>query len=130
MSPSASSAQNGDGGGCLSRIEQSYNGLADTARRVADVVLQQPVAAVGLSITELARRSTVSDTTVLRFARGLGYQGYRQFALALAAAVADPTDHALDVHIADDDDLTVVVQKVFSAEAQALEKAPQTIDRQ
>lgn len=120
--------QRGDATECLTRIEQAYNGLAETARRVADTVLQQPAAVVGLSITELAQRSRVSDTTVLRFARALGYQGYRQFALALAASVADPVDRALDVRIEDDDDLPAVVRKVFNAEARALTKAPQTID--
>ncbi len=115
---------------CLKRIEQAYNGLADTARRVADSILQQPAAVVGLSITDLARRSNVSDTTVLRFVRALGYQGYRQFALALAASVADPEDHSLDVHIEDEDDVAAVVRKVFLAEAQALMKAPQTLAAQ
>ncbi|MDB5075926.1 MAG: transcriptional regulator [Chloroflexi bacterium] len=130
MSTSALSenGQRNAGVDCLTRIEQAYNGLAETARRVADSILQQPVAAVGLSITELAHRSKVSDTTVLRFVRALGYQGYRQFALALAASVADPEDRALDVNITDDDDLIAVVKKVFVAEAQALVKAPQTID--
>jgi len=116
------------GNNCLGRIEQAYSGLAETARQVADCILRQPAAAVGLSITELAQRSAVSDTTVLRFARALGYQGYRQFGLALAASLADPIDRALDVHITDEDDLSMVVQKVFMAEAHALMKAPRTID--
>jgi DNA-binding MurR/RpiR family transcriptional regulator len=122
----ADGAQSSD---CLGRIEQAYNGLAETARLVADSILQQPAAALGLSITELAQRSKVSDTTVLRFARAVGYQGYRQFALALAASVAEPVDRALDVNIDNEDDLSTVVQKVFNAEAQALIKAPRTIDR-
>lgn len=116
---------------CLSRIEQAYNGLVETARRVADYILQQPTEAVGLSITELAERGGVSDTTVLRFVRGLGYRGYRQFALALAASVTNATDAGgLDVEIGDADDLITIAQKVFVAEAQALAKAWQTIDTQ
>ncbi|MGH2347473.1 MAG: MurR/RpiR family transcriptional regulator [Chloroflexota bacterium] len=114
---------------CLRRIEETYSGLAETARQVADRILQQPEEAVGLSITELAQRSKVSDTTVLSFARAVGYQGYRQFALALAASVVEPVEPALDVHITDEDDLNSVVRKVFIAEAQALIKAPRTIDR-
>lgn len=119
------------GAGCLSRIEQAYHGLPATARRVADQVLQQPAATVGLSITALAQCSGVSDTTVLRFVRGLGYRGYRQFALALAASVPDPADdRALNVDIADQDNLATITRKVFVAEAQALAKAWQTIDAQ
>jgi len=114
---------------CLTRIEQAYNGLVETARRVADYILQQPSAAVGLSITELAECSRVSDTTVLRFVRSLGYRGYRDFSLALAAsATTTPATNGLDVDIGDADDLPTIVQKVFAAEAQALSKAWQTID--
>lgn len=116
------------GSTCLRRIEQAYGSLGETVRQVADCILRQPAAAVGLSITELAQRSAVSDTTVLRFARALGYQGYRQFALALAVSVSEPIDTALDVHITNEDDLSTVVQKVFMAEAHALMKAPRTID--
>jgi DNA-binding MurR/RpiR family transcriptional regulator len=128
-SPLGSAARRADVAECLTRVEQAYGTLAETGRRVADTILRDPAAAVGLSITELAQRSRVSDTTVLRFVRAIGYQGYRQFALALAAAVAEPVDRALDVKIEDDDDLLAVVQKVFNAEASALIKAPQTIDR-
>ncbi len=114
---------------CLARIERAYNGLVETARRVADYILQQPSDAVGLSITELAERSGVSDTTVLRFARSLGYRGYRDFSLALAASMTNtPADGGLAVDIGDADDFPVIVQKVFAAEAQALSKAWQTID--
>jgi RpiR family carbohydrate utilization transcriptional regulator len=113
---------------CLSRIEQAYNRLPETAQRVADCILQQPAEAVGLSITELAERSGVSDTTVLRFARGLGYRGYRQFALALAASVTgNGAERALDVDIGEADDQATIVRKVFAAEAAALAKAWQTI---
>lgn len=127
--PTVARAEDARSTNCLRRLEHAYSGLAETARQVADCILQQPEAAVGLSITELAQRSKVSDTTVLRFARALGYQGYRQFALALAASVAEPVEPALDMHITDEDDLSSVVQKVFIAEAQALIKAPRTLDR-
>ncbi len=128
----ASGTRDSGGVGCLSRIEHAYGGLAETARRIADSILQQPASAVGLSITDLAHLSGVSDTTVLRFVRGLGYGGYREFALALAAAVLGPgreqtTDHALDVQITEDDDLVAITRKVFAAEAEALAKAWQTI---
>src|SRR6185437_3116098 len=45
------------------------------------------------------------------------------------ASMAEPIEPALDMHITDEDDLSSVVQKVFIAEAQALIKAPRTIDR-
>jgi RpiR family transcriptional regulator, carbohydrate utilization regulator len=117
---------------CVSRVERAYPALSGTARRVAEYILQHPSEAVGLSITELGRLSDVSETTVLRFVRRLGYSGYRQFALALASS-QPKREHplpeaALQVDIADDDEPEAIAQKVFAAEAQALSTAWQTIE--
>lgn len=128
-SRAAAAAQTDELTSCLARIEQSYGHLAETVRRVADVVLHRPADIVGLSISEVARLAEVSDTTVLRFARGLGYSGYRQFALALAATVVGSSpEPPLDVDIQDADDIATITRKVYTAEADALAKAWQTID--
>ena len=37
------------------------------------------------SITEIARELDIADATVLRFCRALGFEGYRDFRMALAA---------------------------------------------
>ncbi len=113
---------------CLIRIEQAYGRLSGAARLVADFVLRHPGQSVGLSIIELARLSQASETSVLRFARSLGYSGYRHFALALASSVTAHPELPLQVDIEDHDDATAVVHKVFAAEGQALADAWQTID--
>ncbi len=115
---------------CLARIERAHGSLPETARQVADYVLQHPAESVGLSITELARLSQVSETTVLRFGRALGYRGYRQFALALASSATAHPEPLLMVDIEESDDATTVVRKVFAAEGQALADAWQTLDAQ
>ena len=115
---------------CLSRVERAYAGLGEKARRVAGHILQHPSESVGMSITELARLSDVSETTVLRFARRLGYRGYREFTLALASSLRTNDDHTLEVDISDADELTTVVRKVFAAEAQALANAWKTVEVQ
>lgn len=125
----AEAAQIEELGACLARVEQGYGRLAETTRRVADVILHRPADVVGLSISELARLSGVSDTTVLRFTRGLGYSGYRQFGLALAAAVMSTApEPPLDADIRDSDDIAAITRKVFAAEADALAKAWQAMD--
>ncbi|NLT42504.1 MAG: MurR/RpiR family transcriptional regulator [Anaerolineae bacterium] len=114
--------------GSLSRIERAYSGLGETRRRVAEYVLQHPTESVGLSIVELARLSGVSESTVLRFARELGYGGYREFALALASSRRDDPDRTLQVDVTETDEPTTILQKVFAAEARALTGAWKTIE--
>ncbi len=113
---------------CLARIGQARKGPSEMAQQIAEVILRDPAAIVGLSITELAGRCSVSETSILRFARGLGYRGYRQFALALASATAEPQAQALALELGESDEPATVLEKVFAAEAKALSIAWQTVD--
>jgi len=116
----------------MARVERAYPSLTGSSRHVAEYLLQHPADSVGLSITELGERSGVSETTVLRFVRRLGYSGYRQFALALASSQPRPEhaggEAALPLSISESDDPAVIARKVFAAEAQALANAWQTLD--
>jgi len=62
--------------------------LRRSERKVADYVLAHPDSSVPLGISALAEASGVSDPTVLRFCRALGYDGFQTFKLALARASA------------------------------------------
>lgn len=59
--------------------------LSRAERRVSDVILNDPWAAIHSSISTIARRAGVSDPMVLRFCRALGYRGFVDFKLAVAA---------------------------------------------
>ncbi len=66
-------------------IEAAYTRLSPSQRRLAEYLLAGYDEAAFLASTELARRVRTSDSTVVRFARALGYQGYP----AMRAALAD-----------------------------------------
>lgn len=65
------------------RIQGVYGGLRPSEKKVADFLLRDLQAAAGLSITELASRAQVSQPTIIRFARALGFGGYREFRFVL-----------------------------------------------
>ena len=54
-------------------------------RRVAEQVLTDPAAAARATIVELAERSGTSPATVTRFCRALGFDGYADLRLGIAA---------------------------------------------
>ena len=116
---------------CVSKIEQNYSRLEGSVRQVADTVLRSPGEWVGRSISELARESRVSEGTVVRFVRILGYPGYRAFALELARSI-----EAVRPRVAGEDassstgatgGLAGIVKKVFENESRALAEAPKTL---
>jgi len=64
-------------------IARSLDQLRPSERKVASVVLADPEAAVGLTLSMLAERSAVSEPTIVRFCRSLGCEGYHQFRMEL-----------------------------------------------
>lgn len=68
----------------LARLHSSLSALTESEQKVAAAVRQDPQAAVYASVTELAAAAGVGETTVLRFARKLGYRSYQDFKMDLA----------------------------------------------
>lgn len=71
----------------LHRISRKSTSLSPALRGVADVILAHPEEAQELSITELANRAGVADSTVSRFLRELDLDGYNQLRLGIAQAI-------------------------------------------
>lgn len=80
----------------LARMQASLQSLSRAERRVADAVLRDPMAAVYASTTELAESAGVGETTVLRFARRLGYRSYQAFKIDLARDLSRSESDAVD----------------------------------
>jgi len=69
----------------LTRIEEAYEKLSPSHKGIADFILNQVEEAAFLSAHELASRVNTSPSTVIRFARSLGYDGYPAFLIDLQA---------------------------------------------
>jgi DNA-binding MurR/RpiR family transcriptional regulator len=103
----------------LTRIRSSYPVLATSELRVANWVMQQPEKIMHLSMAQVAQACGVSDTTVLRFCRNAGFQGYTDLKLSIARDLVSPTQVIHD-DIAPGDGPAVIARKVFMSNIQAL----------
>lgn len=103
----------------LSRIRSSYPRLAASEMRVADWIMQQPAAVVKLSMAQVAESCGVSDTTVLRFCRAAGFQGFTDLKLSIASDLSSPTQLIHDDIDAADSPMEIA-RKVFLSNVQAL----------
>ena len=64
----------------LRLIQQRYDVLSDRERRVADILLLHTHDQnLEFSISSLAQAAGVSEATVTRFSRSLGFSGFREF---------------------------------------------------
>lgn len=62
--------------------------LRRSERRVADAVMTDPAATVRRTLSEIAVDAQVSEPTVVRFCRAIGFSGFRQFQITFAQALA------------------------------------------
>lgn len=72
----------------LNRIRALVPGLRRSEAKVAELVLAQPHAVVNAPIADVAHRAGVSEPTVIRFCRSVGYAGFQRFKLELARSLA------------------------------------------
>src|SRR5687767_9870232 len=69
----------------LVRVRARLPEFTGAVRRVGEHVLSDPAAASRATIVELAERSGTSPATVTRFCRALGFEGYSDLRLGIAA---------------------------------------------
>jgi glucokinase len=79
----------------LERVRQARSELSAAEQRVADLVLAQPRSVLNDPIMDIAQRAGVSQPTVVRFCRSLGYAGLSDFKLKLASGLTGtiPVSH-------------------------------------
>jgi DNA-binding MurR/RpiR family transcriptional regulator len=126
-----SSGQNGNNLGhsvsSLARIRSRLPAFATAEQKVALWVLQHAEDVVQMSMAQVARECGVSDTTVLRFCRAAGFQGYTDMKLAIVQDMASPTQLVHD-DISEDDDAMTIARKVFHSNIQALQDTLEVLD--
>ncbi|MCG3212290.1 MAG: HTH-type transcriptional regulator RpiR [Anaerolineae bacterium] len=113
----------------LTRIRTKLPTLAASEARVANWVMQQPEKIMALSMAQVAQACGVSDTTVLRFCRNAGFQGYIDLKLSVARDLTSPTQVIHD-DLAEDDPPAVIARKVFISNIQALYDTLEVLDEQ
>jgi RpiR family carbohydrate utilization transcriptional regulator len=97
----------------LDSIRTQIDSLSKSEKKVAHAVLNNPDLAISGNITALAKNAAVSEPTVVRFCRALGYDGWQEFKLKLAQGLALAVP-GLDEAPAQDDLATDLVNKICS----------------
>lgn len=79
-------------GNVIAYIRSIYPLLTKAEKKVADIVLNEVKNIIYDSLTDLAEKASVGETSVLRFCRHIGYKGFQEFKLALAQEVEADSD--------------------------------------
>ncbi|PUE06832.1 hypothetical protein B9Z51_12925 [Limnohabitans sp. T6-5] len=110
----------------LQRMQAAAPGLPRAQQQVLAVVLHDPERALSMSVDALAVQAQVSMPTIMRTARQLGFEGVREFKLALAQDLARhaPVHRSVTMH----DSTSAIVQKILSSAAASISALQQQLD--
>ncbi|MGS0743946.1 SIS domain-containing protein [Glaciimonas sp. GG7] len=97
----------------LDAIRTHIDSLSKSEKKVALTILDNPQLALSENITALAKNAQVSEPTVVRFCRAVGYDGWHDFKLKLAQSLAVALPGANEM-LAPDDIAVDLVNKICS----------------
>jgi RpiR family carbohydrate utilization transcriptional regulator len=115
----------------LTHLRNHYAALSASEKRVADIVIKDAESVVEQPIATLAKRAKVSQPTVVRFCRSLGFTGYAEFRIRLARAVAaDVAPGVPFVHrdVKPADQPADIVAKIFNRATGTLMQVSKALD--
>ena len=111
----------------LLKLQSLLPTLSKAERKVANYTLKHPEEVISLAVSGLAESSGVSDATVVRACRSMGFDSYQEFKLTLAQSLVTPTE-AIQESLSRDDSTEDIIAKVFANEVAALELTRDTVE--
>lgn len=114
---------------CISRIIAKCESptATITERKIANYFKENLDKVLHCNLLELAELIDVSDASVVRFCKSLGYKGFQQFKIC-AAMETVPSVRQYNPVLQKEDDPEQICQKIFATEINALQRTIQTLD--
>ncbi len=108
-------------GSCKERIKAKMSQLTETEKKIGNFVLQNFDTVLQCNVSDLATHSGVSDASVVRFCRSIGYRGFQDFKMNLARDILPP-DHQLNPILGRNDTTEEICRKIFLSEENVLNR--------
>lgn len=114
---------------CMSSIKNEYNNLTAKEKKAADYILKNGEKVVYMSIAELAEKSGVVKSAIIRLCQALGYSGYTEFKLLLSKELAINEQMNYSPYISKNDNTSEILDKIFAANIKTLHDTAVGLDR-
>lgn len=120
---------------CISKIKTKYFELRPSEVKVADFVLRNAKKVSKMSIKNLSDKIGVSEPTIIRFVKSIGYKGYREFKDGIIADMANSNyqENISRLHgfnLKKEDKIQDVAQKTINTTINILEETLKSISNQ
>ena len=113
----------------LARMRAAYPSLPPSERKVVDYILTNFTDVIRMTLAELAQHSGVSDATVVRLCRSLGFNNFLELKISLTRSI-DDSSRLIHDDVREDDSSATVARKVMQTAIQAVQDTLQVLDEQ
>lgn len=115
------------------KINSTYSRLSEKEKRIANYILETPESIIHSTISEIAEKLEIADATVFRFCKRIGFGGFQEMKIALAADLTKPSPPIFE-EITEEDDVHTIASKVFKSNVQTIENTltlinPESIEK-
>jgi len=98
----------------IRKINEHKDSLRKSERKVADYIIEYSADVITMRIVDLATKADVSEPTVIRFCRAVGFDGFQSFKVQLAQHVGGSSNYS-QFAVYDDDTVADLSNKVFDS---------------
>lgn len=112
------------------QIKSYYNKFNETDRKIADYIVNNAEIVVNSTISNVSEALDLSDATIFRFSKKIGFKGFQELKISLALKFRDSVSDYSNEKIDKDDEQITIINKVFSKNINALKETLSSIDIQ
>lgn len=105
------------------QIFSAYDSLFDAEKKVADYLMNHQEKAIEMSVSELAAACEASQTTIVRFCKKIGCNGYHHLKIKMAKEMREQDDHEFSNEISIDN----IEQSLMNIMASKMEELKETL---
>ena len=113
---------------CSLLIKQIYDKMTESEKKIADYVLVNSSEVYKFSASELANITKTSSSSVVRFSRKLGFEGFQEFKIELAKDDINPVENIEYDYIDTEDNIREVIVKTANKNIQSINDTISLLD--
>lgn len=112
------------------KINEMKDQLTNSEQKIANCILDNSHKVYNMSIHELANLCNTSSSSIVRFCRKMGFDGFKEFKIELAKDVADSEKNKDIVYedVSVDDSIQAVINKISSGNIKSIENTLELLD--
>lgn len=115
--------------GILVYIKNNYKNLTSSLQKIALFILSSPSSAIDLTASELSKKLSVSEASIIRFCQALGFKGFSDFKIKLAKDLGADNWEPVPSGIHKSDSSLEVITKVLQSEYDDIKFTLEMIDK-